>query len=64
MPRRAIPNIPKSAIGTDRAPFDMAVKENIEVILGQRGKTIEALSATATNAQIIQKINELIALLQ
>ena len=42
-----------------------AIKENIEVINGSRPGTseIEALATTATTAQIIAKINEIIAVL-
>ncbi|MFZ6813529.1 hypothetical protein ACO0K3_03610 [Undibacterium sp. Rencai35W] len=64
MPKRSIPNIPKSSVGSDRYQFDVSLKETIEVIAGQRGERVKELSPTATNAQIIAKINELIALLQ
>lgn len=64
MPKRAIPSVPKSSLGSDRSAFDVAVKENLEVLLGQRGERIEALPNDTSNADIIIKINELIALLQ
>lgn len=62
MKKRAIPQTPR---GTEnRGRFDEAVKENLEIITGQRGGKIEALADGASNAEIIAKINELIALLQ
>lgn len=62
--KRSIPAIPRSAVGTDRGPFDSALKENLEILLGQRVDTVSPLALTATNAQIIAKINEVIARLQ
>lgn len=64
MPKRPIPNIPKSSIGSDRQQFDQAVKENLEVITGQRSADITPLASTASNADIIAKINQVIAQLQ
>lgn len=62
--KRSIPAVPRSAVGTDRAIFDSAIKENLEIVLGQRVDTISPLASTATNAQIITKINEIISRLQ
>lgn len=64
MPKRSIPGIPRSALDSDRGQFDTAVKENLEIIIGQRGQLITPLTSTATNADMIAKINSLIALLQ
>lgn len=63
MTKRAIPEVPKTP---DRARqgFDSAVKENLEMIAGQRGGKIELLASTATTAEIIAKINEVIERLQ
>lgn len=64
MPKRPIPNIPKSSIGSDRQQFDQAVKENLEIVTGQRSTDITPLASTATTADIITKINQLIAQIQ
>lgn len=37
-----------------------ALKENVEIITGARGGETVLLDTTATNAQIISKINEII----
>jgi hypothetical protein len=57
-----IPLPPKP--GEDRTRFDSAVKESLEVIMGRRGFTIAALPSAASNTQIIDKINEIIATIQ
>lgn len=62
MAKRAIPQTPKR--GEDRSRFDGAVKENLEILMGQRGGKTEPLAATATTAEIIAKINEIIDRLQ
>lgn len=62
MSKRAIPQVPKGQ--ESRGRFDEALKENLEIIMGQRGNKLKPLAETATNAEIIAKINELIALLQ
>lgn len=64
MAKRSIPNIPRSAMGTDRAPFDVAVKEVLEVLIGARGGRIQPLPASATLDDVIAKVNEIIARLQ
>lgn len=64
MSKRAIPSLPASAVGSDRAPFDTAVKECLEVITGQRGGRIAPLRSSATLADVIAKVNEIIARLQ
>ena len=64
MPKRSIPSVPRSSTASDRYQFDIALKENLELITGQRNNSIEPLPSTATNADIIKKINELISMLQ
>jgi hypothetical protein len=64
MSKRTIPAVPKSAADQGRIPFDLAIKETIEQITGQRGGVIERLPSSATTAQIIEKINEIIDRLQ
>ena len=56
------PSIPTPAQGADKAIA--ALKENVEVITGRRGTPVVPLNTSATNAQVIAKINELLALLQ
>jgi hypothetical protein len=57
--KRAIPNLLN-------ANFAEAVKENIEIITGRRPglKKINKLSTTATTADVIAKINEILDRLQ
>lgn len=62
MKKRAIPQVPKP--DQTRQAFDIALKENIEVITGRRDNRIDSLPANANTAAIISKINELIELLQ
>lgn len=58
-------NIP-STTGIDPAIRKVLdpLKENVELIKGRRGTKIEPLASTATTAEIIAKINEIIARLQ
>lgn len=60
---RAIPRVPPSPDG-ERLAFDQAVKERLERIAGVRGGKLANLDSGATTAQIIEKINEIIELLQ
>lgn len=60
---RSIPQIPISADPQTKA-FLAALKENFEIMAGQRGGRISALESSATNAEIIAKINEIINRLQ
>lgn len=62
MKKPAIPSIPKD--GESRVRFDQSLKENIEVLRGDRGVRLSPLESTATTANIIAKINELISVLQ
>lgn len=61
--KRPIPSVPP---GTDTAlrPVLQALKENQEARMGMRGTRVDELPATATTADIIAKVNELIRLLQ
>jgi hypothetical protein len=59
-----IPPVPRSSVGSDRAQFDSATKETLELITGRRGSEIEALPLTATLTDVIRKVNEIIARLQ
>lgn len=51
--------IPKPGPGAD--PALSALKENFEILTGQRGEKIQPLPAGATLADAIAKINEIIA---
>lgn len=59
---KAIPAVPRP--GLPRDGFDAAVKENLEILTGKRGEKIKPLADTASTAEIIAKINEIIARLQ
>lgn len=63
MSKRAIPK-PPSGTPPDMRMFCDAVKENIESITGVRGGKIAELPATATLADVIGKVNEIVARLQ
>lgn len=62
MRKPAIPRAPLS--GDDRSRFDAAVKENLEIITGQRGRRIEPLPAGATTEEIAAKVNEILLRIQ
>ena len=44
--------------------FNDAVKENLEVIMGFRGEKIKPLPGTASAADVIAKVNEILRTLQ
>lgn len=44
--------------------FNEAVKENLEVIMGFRGEKIKPLPGTASAAEVIAKVNEILRTLQ
>jgi hypothetical protein len=48
---------------TDPAVYS-SIKENIEIITGRRGTKIAKLKDTASTADIINKVNEIVDLLQ
>ncbi len=64
MPRKpAIPPVPKR--GEDRARFDQAVRENIEILTARRADAITLLDpATATAEDCAHKINEILNRMQ
>lgn len=57
--KRSIPQLMPSA-----DPALRAIKENLEVMMGQRGGRLEPLADTASLAEVIAKVNEIIAKLQ
>lgn len=57
MKKHALPSEPK-----DR--FSKAVRENLEIIMGQRGEKIKELAKDASLSDVIAKINEIIQTLQ
>lgn len=63
MKKPGIPTAPKSE-DANRAKFDASVKESIEIITGVRGSKIKSLSADASLDDVINKINELLNVLQ
>lgn len=63
MKKRAIPSVPMEG-SPDRRAFDQSVKERLETIQGVRGGKIKPLPATASTAEIVAAVNELIELLQ
>lgn len=60
--KRAIPAVPRPSDPRDK--FDAAVKENLEILTGQRGGRIKPLPADADLAAVIAKVNEIIDRLQ
>lgn len=61
----ALPDTPNPGSAPhERFQFDSAVKETLEVITGRRKNTVAELPATATMAEMITKINQLISQLQ
>lgn len=60
--KRAIPQVPAGDL--QRVRFDEAVKEDLEYLMGQRGGKIKPLEPTATLADVIAKVNELVERLQ
>lgn len=58
----SIPAVPKP--GEPRVNFDSTIKETIETIAGRRGQKIQPLAADATLPQVVEKVNEIIGLLQ
>lgn len=63
MSKRTIPAVPKAS-DAEMQRFLAPLKENLEIISGQRGGQVQKLPSTATTAQIIEKLNELIDRLQ
>jgi hypothetical protein len=63
MTKRTIPTVPRAA-DAETQRFLAPLKENLEIISGQRGGLVEKLPSTATTAQIIEKINAILDRLQ
>lgn len=63
MSKRIIPPVPKSA-DLARVKFDEVVRENLQIITGQRVDPIAELLSTDSLDDVILKINELIRRLQ
>lgn len=62
MRKPAIPQVPRG--GQPREGFDVALKETLEVITGRRGGSVQPLPADASLADVVAKVNEIIARLQ
>lgn len=62
MKKPAIPQVPRG--DQPRSGFDQSVKETLEVITGRRGGSVQPLPADASLADVVAKVNELIARLQ
>lgn len=59
-----IPSVPRSAAEHGRSTFDKNVKSNLERITGLRNGELETLSDDAVLADVIVKINEILARMQ
>lgn len=57
-------DVVKPSLPAPDGRFEREVKETLEIIMGRRGNRIKPLDTTATQAQIIEKVNELLKLLQ
>ena len=62
MKKRAIPQVPRA--DQPRQAFDQALKENMEILMGQRVAPVKPLDSAATLAQTVAKLNELLIRLQ
>ena len=61
MKKTAIPSVPLD--DKNREVLE-ALKENIEILTGQRGTKLTLLSANATLLQVISRVNAIINVLQ
>lgn len=59
MKKPSIPQVPRG--NQPREGFDQAVKENLEIITGRRGASTQPLATNASLADVIAKVNELVA---
>lgn len=57
----ALGSLPKDPT---RRQFDSAIKERLEIISGERGTPISQLSTNASLSDVINKINEILSMLQ
>lgn len=64
MKKRAIPGVPVPGEAMSRQRFDAAVKENLEILSGQRGGRIAVLQAGSSLDEVVAKINEILARMQ
>lgn len=62
MKKPAIPQVPRGE--QPRAGFDNSVKETLEILTGRRQGKVTPLAGTATTAEVIAKVNEIIDRLQ
>ncbi len=62
MKKPAIPQVPVA--GQPRGVFDRSVKETLEIITGRREGAIDPLKSDASMADVVAKVNELIARIQ
>lgn len=62
MKKPAIPQVPRAE--QPRTGFDQSVKETLEIIIGRRGGPVQPLPSDASLADVVAKVNELIARLQ
>lgn len=62
MKKPAIPQVPRG--NQPREGFDQAVKEILEAMTGRRGNPVQPLPADASLADVVAKVNELIARVQ
>jgi len=58
------PAIPPAPSDPQRARFDGALKECLEILMARRVEPIRPLPADATLAQVVAKLNELLVRLQ
>lgn len=63
MSKRIIPQVPKSGDHA-RMRFDEAVRENLQIMTGQRVDVLAVLPSSASLADVIAKINEIVNRLQ
>ena len=58
------PGIPSNPKTQGREQFDAAIKESLETIMGRRDSRVKLLPSDATLTDTINKLNELIGILQ
>lgn len=63
MKRPGIPDVPPTFLPSQR-DFLGRIKETVETVTGRRGNRITELPSTASDGDIINKINELIRAIQ
>lgn len=58
------PGIPAPLRAADLYPTVEALRQNVEIVTGRRGTKISPLESTATLADVIDKVNEILAAMQ